>query len=107
MDMPSSPNANSRARIVFLFLFFMIVFSFGAYFASDLGKLQDSLAARETRAALQGITEPAQIDEALRQYPSNKILQMMAMAINAADLTRAPTVKLPNALAPPAVSNAA
>ena len=100
MDMPSSPNANSRARIVFLFLFFMIVFSVGAYFASDLGKLQDSLAARETQAALQGITEPAQIDEALRQYPSNKILQMMAMAIKAANGTSAATEKLSNELEP-------
>jgi len=104
--MPSSPNANSRARIVFLFLFFMIVFSVGAYFASDLGKLQDSLAARETQAALQGITEPAQIDEALRQYPSNKILQMMAMAIKAANGTSAATEKLSNELEPPAISKA-
>ncbi len=104
--MPSSPNANSRARIVFLFLFFMIVFSVGAYFASDLGKLQDSLAARETQAALQGITEPAQIDEALRQYPSNKILQMMAMAIKAANGTSAATEKLSNELEPPAILKA-
>jgi hypothetical protein len=104
--MPSGPNANSRVRIVFLFLFFIIVFSVGAYFASDLSKLQDSLAARETQAALQGITEPAQIDEALRQYPSNKILQMMAMAIKAANETSAATEKLSNEIEPPAISKA-
>jgi hypothetical protein len=104
--MPSGPNANTRVRIVFLFLFFIIVFSVGGYFASDLSKLQDSLSARETQAALQGITEPAQIDEALRQYPSNKILQMMAMAIKAANETSAATEKLSNEIEPPAVSKA-
>src|ERR1700686_5018663 len=104
--MPSRPNANTRVRIVFLFLFFIIVFSVGAYFASDLSKLQDSLSARETQAALQGITEPAQLDEALRQYPSNKILQMMAMAIKAANETSAATEKLSNAIEPPAISKA-
>src|SRR5258707_12006676 len=106
MDMPSSPNANSRARIVFLFLFFMIVFSVGAYFASDLGKLRDSLAARETQTALQGITEPAQIDDALRQHPQNKFLQMLAMATKAANETSAAVEKLSNELEPPAISKA-
>jgi hypothetical protein len=106
MEMPSGPNANSRVRIAFLFLFVMIVFSVGAYFASDLGKLQDSLAARETQTALQGITEPAQIDDALRQHPQNKFLQMLAMATKAANETSAAVEKLSNELEPPAISKA-
>src|SRR6266567_505829 len=104
MDMPSDPNANTRARIILFSLLFVIACSVGAYFIGDLGKLQDSIAARESQAALQGITEPAQLDEALRQNPSNKFLQMMAMATRAADETNAATEKLSNELEPPAIS---
>ncbi len=104
--MPSGPNANTRVRTVFLFLFFIIVFSVGAYFASDLGKLQDSLAVRESQAALQAVSDPSQIDEALRQYPQNKFLQMMAMAAKAANETSAASEKLSSELEPPAISKA-
>ena len=103
--MPSDPNANTRVRIAFLSLFvFMIVFSVGAYFVADLGKLQQSIAARESQAALQGITDARQIDQALRQHPSNKLLQMMAMATKAADETNAAAEKLANEVEPPAIS---
>ena len=103
--MPSDPNANTRVRIAFLSLFvFMIVFSVGAYFVADLGKLQQSIAARESQAALQGITDARQIDQALRQHPSNKLLQMIAMATKAADETNAAAEKLANEVEPPAIS---
>jgi hypothetical protein len=105
MEMPSDPNANTRIRIAFLFLFvFMIVFSVGAYFVTDLGKLQESIAAREGQTALQGITDPKQIDEALKQHPSNKFLQMIAMAAKAANETNAVIEKLSNEVEPPAIS---
>jgi hypothetical protein len=103
--MPSDPNPNTRVRIAFLCLFvFMIVLSVGAYFVADLRKLQDSIAARESQTALQGITDPRQLDEALRQHPSNKFLQMMAMATRAADETSAATEKLSNEVEPPATA---
>ena len=100
--MPSDPDAKTRVRIAFFFLFaFTIVFSVGAYFVADL---RESIAARESQAALQGITEPAQIDEALRQHPANKFLQMMAMATRAASETDAAAEKLSNEVEPPAIS---
>jgi hypothetical protein len=103
--MPSDPNAKTRVRIAFSSLFvFMIVFSVGAYFVADLGKLQENIAARESQTALQGITDPRQIDEALRQHPSNKFLQMIAMATKAANETNAATEKLSNEVEPPAIS---
>jgi hypothetical protein len=103
--MPSDPNPNTRVRIAFLCLFvFMIVLSVGAYFVADLRRLQESLAARESQTVLQGITDPRQMDEALRQHPSNKFLQMMAMATRAADETSAATEKLSNEVEPPAIS---
>ena len=103
--MPSDRNAKTRIRIAFFFLIvFMIVFSVGAYFVPDLGKLRESIAAREAQTALQGITEPTQIDEALRQQPSNKFLQMMAMATKATSETDAAIGKLSNEIESPAIS---
>jgi hypothetical protein len=105
MDMPSDPNARTRVRIAFLLLLaFIIVFSVGAYFVADLRKLQDIISARESRTALQGITDPGQIDEALAQHPSNKFLRMMAMATRAANETNAAIEKLSSEVEPPAIS---
>jgi hypothetical protein len=105
MQMPSDPNAKTRVRIAFLCLFvFVIVFAVGGYYVADLGKLQESIAARESQAALQGITDARQIDEALQQHPSNKLLQMMAMASKAANETNAATEKLLNEVEPAAIS---
>jgi hypothetical protein len=107
MKMPSDPKAKTRVRIAFLLLFvFMIVFSVGAYFVADLGNLQESIAARESQTALQGVTDPKQIDEALKQHPSNKFLQMIAMATRAANETNAAIEKLSNEVEPPAISKA-
>jgi hypothetical protein len=103
--MHSDPNAKMRVRIAFFCLFvFMIVFSVGAYFVAGLGKLGESVAAREGQTALQGSTDAGQIDQALRQHPSNKSLQMMAMAATAADDTGAAAEKLANEIEPPAIS---
>src|SRR5436853_4166292 len=100
--MPSEPN--STTRIVIAFLSLIAVFSVGAYFASDLGKLQDSIVARESETALQGITDPTQIDEAVRQHPQNRFLQLMAMATKAANATNAAVEKLSSEVEPPAVT---
>ena len=105
--MPSGPNSNTRVIIAFLCLFVVvIVLSVGAYFAGDLGKLQERISARESQAVLQGITEPAQIDEALKQHPQNKFVQMMAMATKAANETNAATEKLSSEIEPPAIAKA-
>ena len=82
----------------------MVVLSVGAYYVADLRRLQDMLAAREGQAALQGVTDPAQTDDALRQHPQNKFLQMMAMATRAADEADAAVEKLSNEVEPPANS---
>ena len=105
--MPSDPKARRRVWIAFLLLFVvMMAASVGAYYVADLGKLQDMIGAREGRAALRGITDANQIDEALRQKPSNKFLRMMAMATRAADETNAAVEKLSGDIEPPAIANA-
>jgi hypothetical protein len=103
--MPSVPKSKWRIRIAFFCLFvFMIVFSVGAYFVADLRRLQELIASRESQAALQGITDPKQIDEALKQHPSNKLLQLTAMATRAADETDAAIEKLSKEVEPPAIA---
>jgi hypothetical protein len=100
--MPSDSNARGRVLAAFLFLF--VFLAVGGYFLTGLGKLQDQSAARESQAALQGITDPAQIDEALGQHPSNKILRLMSTAIKAANETRVATEKLSREIEPPSIS---
>jgi hypothetical protein len=110
MEIPSGSNSNSRVRIAIAFIFLLasvIAFSFGAYSVVHLGKLQEGIAAREAQTELQGITDPEQIDEVLRQHPSNKFLQLMAMATRAARETRAATEKLSGEIEPPALSKEA
>jgi hypothetical protein len=107
MEMPSGSNSSGRVRIAIAFLFLfvsMIVLSFGAYSVAHLSKLQEDIAAREGQTELQGITDPEQIDEALRRHPSNKFLQLMAMATKAARETRVATEKLSSEIEPPALS---
>ncbi len=107
VEIPSEQGSSSRLRtaIAFIFLFASVaVLSVGAYFVVHLGKLQEGIAAREARGELQGITDPEQIDEALRRHPSNKFLQLMAMATGAARETRAATEKLSGEIEPPALS---
>src|ERR1700676_3655602 len=105
MPMPSVLNPKTRIRIAFFCLFvFLIVFSVGAYFVADLRRLQEIMAAREGQTALQGITDPRQIDQALRQHPSNKFLQLTAMATRAADDTNAAAEKLSKEVEPPAIA---
>ena len=95
----------TRARIAFFFLFVVtMALSAGAYYITHLGTLQESMAARERQTALQGVTEPKPIDEALRRHPSNKLLQMIAMATKAANETNAAADELSNEIAPPALS---
>jgi hypothetical protein len=104
--MPSDPNAGSRKWIIFFSFVFVIVVLVGAFFVADLGQLQDRIAAREGQAALQGITDPRQIDEVLGKNPSNKFLRMMAMATKAADDTNVAIAKLSNEVEPPAIAKA-
>jgi hypothetical protein len=105
MKMPSDRKAKTRVRIAFLFLFVvMMAFSVGVYYVPDLARLQQSFAARDGQTAPPGTTESSQLDEALRQQPSNKFLRMAAMAAKAATETNAAFEKLSAEVEPPAVS---
>jgi hypothetical protein len=105
MEMPSDRQPNPRVRIAFLLLFvFMVVSSVGVYFLAKLSKQQESIAARESQTTLQGVTDARRIDEALKQHPSNKSLQLIAMATKAADETNAAFEKLTGEIEQPAIA---
>jgi len=98
----SDSKGKWRVRIAFLLLF--VVFAVGAWFASDLGRLQQGISARESGKAVQGITDVGQIEEVLKKYPSSKFLQVMAMATRTADETIAAAEKLSKEVAPATAS---
>lgn len=112
--MPRDPNAKWRVRLAFLSLF--VVFAVGAYFARDLGRLQQSMAVRESRTALQDVTTAKQTAEALNQHPQDKsqdksqeksldkFPQLLAMATKAADETNTAMDRLSNEIAPPGIA---
>jgi hypothetical protein len=100
--MPSVPKAKWRVRIAFLCLFVSIAaVSVGAYGLINFDRLQESIAAREDEAVLRGVSDPEGIDEALRQHPSSKLLQLAAMAVKSANETNAAIEKLSNEVEPP------
>jgi hypothetical protein len=84
--MSANPASSARVRIAFFTLFVMLAAA--GYFATDLSKFQQRISTQEGQAALQGITNPSQIEDALRQHPSNNILRLMAKAAKAADDAR-------------------
>ena len=99
--MSSGPFSTARVRIAFLALFVMAAAA--VYFVPDLGKLQQRLSSRE-QAALPEITSPSQLDDALRQRPSDKILRMVAAAAKAANDTRGAIDRLSAQIEPPGLS---
>jgi hypothetical protein len=108
METLSNRGAKARIRIASLFLFiFMSMILVGAYFIGDLSRLQDGVAVRESQTVLQGITDPKQIDEAIKRHPSNKILRMIAMAIKTEHETSAAVDRLSNEAEPAALSKVA
>ena len=105
METRLDQDAYTRVRLAFLFLFVCVVALWvGAHFITSLSKVQEIHATRESLAALQGITGTEQIDEALRRHPSNKLLQMIAMATRAANETSAAAERLLNEAETPALS---
>jgi hypothetical protein len=101
MRMPSDRKAGFRMPAAFIFLF--VCLAAGAYYVPELIRLQDRATARESRAALQGISDPAQIEAALAQHPTNKILRLLSMAARTADETRTATDKLSGEIEPPSI----
>ncbi|OAF15395.1 hypothetical protein AXW67_15535 [Bradyrhizobium neotropicale] len=66
--------------VLSLFGFFAAVCVGAIYYAGDLSRLQAVRSAEESRAALRDVTDPAELDQAIKQYPSNRLLRLVALA---------------------------
>lgn len=100
--MSSNPASSARVRIAFFTLFVMLAAAI--YFATDLSEFQERISTREGQAALQGITNPTQLEDALKQHPSNNILRLMAKATKAADEARGAIDRLSAQIEPAGLS---
>ena len=81
METFSDRRRNRPRRVVLLLLCIFVIACFGAvYFVGDLAKYQEAISARESQAALRGVSNPDQLDQAVKQFPSNNILKLVALA---------------------------
>ena len=99
-----SANPASRTRVLIAFFSLFVMLSVASYFATDLSKFQERISTRESLEALQGITNPSQLEDALRQHPSNNILRLMTRAAKAADDTRGAIDRLSAQIEPAGLS---
>ena len=78
-----SDQRTSTSRVALLLCIFcaFAIICFGLiYFVGDLAKYQEVISARETQAILRGVNDPEQLDQALKQFPSNGTLKLLALA---------------------------
>lgn len=97
MPMQAPSNPKTRIRVWLAFLCLVVVFaalSYGAWYIAGLARLAESRAPRVSQTAPQAVAAPSPIDEALRQHPSDKFLQLVAMAGKAANDSSAAADKL-------------
>ena len=105
VELWSDRESKAPVRAVALILFvFAVLVSVAVYQIGDLGKLQERLSFREGQGALQAITDPKELDEALKHNPSNKYLKLAALAASVVAETDTASEKLSNDIVPPAVS---
>jgi hypothetical protein len=52
----------------------------GLYFAGNLARFQRAVSIKESQDALQGVNDSSELEQVLKQYPSNRILKIIALA---------------------------
>lgn len=77
------------ASILIGFLTLLVLLTVAASLRIDLSKFQHPGLSSEAQAMLRGISSPAELDSALKQHPTNNVLQLMAKATGAAANTKA------------------
>ena len=69
------------AKILIAFLTLLALLTVASSLRIDLSRFQGTGSSSEGRAILQGISNPGELETALRQHPTNNVLQLMAKAI--------------------------
>ena len=83
MDSLSDQTTKPRGRLVIvlsILCLFAAICLGAVYCAGDLSQLQTVVSVQESRAALRDVTEPDQLDQAIKLHPSNKLLGLLALA---------------------------
>jgi hypothetical protein len=100
--MPPRPGNSTRIAIAFFAL--LVLLAAAASLSFDLSKFQERVSTEEGQAVLQGIGSPGQLESALKQHPSNNILQLMATATRIANDTKAALDRLSAQIEPARLS---
>jgi hypothetical protein len=74
------PDRSSKALAIVLSGIIAIVCVGTLYFVGDLARFQEGAVVRENQAALRDLRDPEQLEQRLKQYPSNKILKLVSLA---------------------------
>ena len=74
------------------------------FFLGDLARYQGAAMVGESQAALRDVSEPEELDQALKQYPSNRILKLVTLANEGSAEIDAATRKLLSETASAALS---
>ena len=99
-----SARSTTSVRIQIVVFTLLVLLTVAASLSIDLSKFQGRGSSSEAQAILQGISSPGELESALRQNPSNNVLQLMAKATGAADDARAALDRLSAQIEPPRLS---
>lgn len=99
-----TPARKAKWRIGIAFVVLAAALAGGAYLISDLGRFQENISTKESRQALQGVSDVGQIEELSKKYTASKFLQAIAVATRAADGTTSASDKMLGDVAPPAAA---
>src|SRR5215468_7301882 len=77
-----TPKRVTLLALLLLCLFFLLVIACFAvvYFVGDLTRYQEAILARESQTAMRSVNDPEQLDQALKQFPANETLKLVALA---------------------------
>ena len=92
------------ARIQIAFFAVLVLLTMAASLSVDLSKFQERGPARDSLAVLQGISSPGELEGALKQHPSDNVLQLMAKATKVVDNTKAAINQLSARIEPAGLS---
>lgn len=81
-DQSTEPRRRPIVILLLLGLFVTACLGGVMYVVGDLTKFQTAVSEREARTALRDVSDPEQLDQALKRYPSNRSLRMLALARN-------------------------
>lgn len=99
-----SSRSVTFARIQIVFFALLALLTVAVSLRIDLSKFQQPGSSSEGPAILRGISSPSELESALKQHPSDNVLQLMAKATRVADNTKAAFDKLSAQIEPPRLS---